>query len=79
MELSSSKNKKFQNRTSGAQKIKKNTLKKLLILREMKLPSHKIRSVLIFQEVTFQTRKHKNFLYYSKSSSHIPASMLIKP
>ena len=61
MELSSSKNKKFRIELPELKKKKKNTLKKLLLLREMKLSSHKIRNVLIFQEVTFQTRKHKNF------------------
>ena len=42
MELSSLKNKKFHEVTFRGRKIKKNTLKKFVIFREMALSSHKL-------------------------------------
>ena len=48
MEPSSHKIKKFQGGTFRAQKIKKPTLKKFLIYREMELSSPKLRKLLYF-------------------------------
>ena len=48
MEFSSLKNKKFEEGTSELEKIKKPTLKKILIFREMELFSPKLKNLLYF-------------------------------
>ena len=50
MQLSSPKNKKIQEETFRAQKIKKSTPKKFLTFREIELSSSKLKKTLMFQE-----------------------------
>ena len=64
MELSSPKNKKFEEETFRAQKIKKPSPKKFLIFREMGLSSSKLKKTLMFQEGACKTQKNKNFLHF---------------
>ena len=62
-ELSSPKIKKLQRETFRDQKIKKSTLKKFLILREMELPDPSLKNVLYFRrEVT--TPENQEFLIF---------------
>ena len=57
MELFSSRIKKFQEGTFHAQKIKKTTLKKFLIIWEMEFSRLELEKLLIFQEGTCKTNK----------------------
>ena len=59
MQLSSPKNKKTQEETFRAQKIKKSTPKKFLTFREIELSSSKLK-----KEGACKAQKNKNFLHF---------------